>query len=307
MRAEVRDYWEHNTEHEDQYFYVGFALLASSIHNYAVGRDLDLVGKRDWSATAYYYSMVHSGRLAVFLAYGDYPKGHELLARAFENETSIRKKRDSWFANFVQGEAPCARETFSRSELVTWYSRNGMGCTETDRILAYWARALKQCKALREDSNYEPLLIAHKHNHQEVTDAFDQLCRSLREIAERVLTDAVRFFEAVIHNSPRQQHWLAYLNHDSKPVGSGLRILDHEGFLYIEDSLSRMSQDENSVQDAMRLLSPLRFPEAENPTLADEVNRNILLGVFGGKKDQMEQFKKHIKQLIALAEGVPHT
>lgn len=60
----VFDYWQADDRRRDQYFYIGFALLAAVVNDYAVGRDLHLSRKLNWAASAYYYSMVHACTVA---------------------------------------------------------------------------------------------------------------------------------------------------------------------------------------------------------------------------------------------------
>jgi uncharacterized protein (UPF0332 family) len=212
------DHWQSDDAKRDQYFYVGFALLASGINDFAVGRDLHLSRKLNWAASAYYYSMIHAGRLALFLVYGDFPTGHAPLAHVFANN---RPMGSFWFTEFGRNLwPPVARSDASdyrREQLVARYAELGMDREKTSRMFKGWAEILRQSKKLREDSNYESLLIAHEHNHVIVTQAFQDLCAVLESCAKRILNDAARLFRAVIDSSPRGNHWLAFLNHSTAP------------------------------------------------------------------------------------------
>jgi hypothetical protein len=294
----VRDYWQTNDSRKDQYFYIAFALLASGVNDYAVGRDLHLARKLNWAASAYYYSMVHASRLVLFLVYGDFPTQHRSLADAFGNGVH---RASFWFTEFARSTTPAPDRSnpndYKRQEVVYRYEQMGMDRRETDRMFEQWADVLQQAKTLRENSNYESLLIAHEHNHIIVTQAFDRLCKALKICAERVLVDTVRLFKTTIDNSPRGKHWLAFLNHTPSPPDLNLEIHDHEGLLYMEKSVQSIVEHGMSVSDALSLVQPLRSAELANPLLADEVHKHIVVDTFSGKKNKMREFEHNILRL----------
>lgn len=294
----VFDYWRADERRRDQCFYIGFALLAAGVNDYAVGRDLHLSRKLNWAASAYYYSMVHAGRLALFLVYGDFPTGHGPLAQAFGD--GVRGRR-FWFAEFTRGMTPAPDQSdpndYNRREVVSRYERVGLDRREADRMFAQWSDVLQRAKRLREDSNYESLLIAHEHNHVLVTQAFENLCEVLQNCAERVLADAVHLFKLVIDSSPRRHHWLAFLNHVSSPPDLTLEIHGREGLLYMKDSLRDILEHTRSVGDALSLVQPLRSTDLANPLLADEVYRHIIIDAFGGKRNKMRKFEDKTRDL----------
>jgi len=310
------DYWQTNDLRKDQYFYIGFALLASGVNDYAVGRDLQLSKKLNWAASAYYYSMVHAGRLALFLVYGDFPTGHGPLAAAFGD--GCRRKTRFWFTEFDrdlnENIDRLNGDDYKRQEVVSRYEPLGMNIPEANRMFEQWASILQKAKKLREDSNYESLLIAHEHNHVLVTQAFERLCEVLQACAERVLADAIQLFKAVIHSSPRGRHWLAFLNHSSSPPDLDLEIYDREGLLYMEDSLRSILEHTQSLSDALALVRPLRFSDWASPLLADEVYRHIIIDAFGEKRNKMRQFRDDVGRLDTILSRtlqgrvlLPHT
>lgn len=77
------EYWGQDAQRQDQKFYTAYCLLGAACSDYAVGIDLRRQRRLNWSATALYYSLVHCGRLACFVACGDFPSGHEELKRLF--------------------------------------------------------------------------------------------------------------------------------------------------------------------------------------------------------------------------------
>jgi hypothetical protein len=294
----VWDYWQIDDLRKDQYFYIGFALLASAVNDYAVARDLHLSNKLNWAASAYYYSMVHTGRLVLFQVYGDFPTGHGQLASAFGDGF---RGGGFWFSYFAGNMEPSPdrsnADDFRRSEIVSRYTQFGLDGSDLGAMFQRWASILDRAKRLREDSNYESLLIAHEHNHILVTEAFQELCRIIQSCTESVLNDAVHLFRTAIHNSPRAEHWLAFLNHDVSPPDVDIALHDREGLFYIEDSLRNIVEHDQALDDALSRLQTLRSEGLANPILADEGHKNIVVGAFGEKRNKMESFWRDIHRL----------
>ena len=283
------DYWKEDEPREDQYFYVAFALVASAVNDFGVANDLHLSGKLNWAASAYYYSVVHAGRLALFLVYGDFPTRHRELAQAFREEGV--SGGPFWFSS-LQGTMTSHvqrsdRHEFNRRELVSRYEGRGMDAAHVESMFGRWARLFDKAKGLREDANYESLLIAHEHHHVVVTRAFEKLCETLQVCSTRILRDAVGLLKAVLDSSPRRQHWLAFLN-DAQ---------ERHGLLYIEDSLENVISPGPSLNAALSILKPLRSPGGASPLFSMEVYRNIEMGAFSGKANKMREFEGRIDDL----------
>lgn len=287
------DYWKQDERREDQYFYVAFALVGSAVNDFGVANDLHLSGKLNWAASAYYYSMVHAGRLAVFLAYGDFPQGHKQLAQTF-GEQGMEGGR-FWFSS-LRGtmasdvEASVSRD-FNRPKLARRYKERGMEAADAQRTFGQFAQILERAKRLREDSNYESLLIAHAIDHVVVTRAFERQCETLRGVAARVLRDAIRLWQVVINEAERGPKWLAFLN--------GART--GRGLLYIEEFVSRVVQRPEARTEALSILKPLRSETCSSARSSDEVYDNIKMRVFPEKANKMRDFDTHIRNLSEVA------
>jgi hypothetical protein len=122
-----------------------------------------LVGRRlgdsypNWSAICAYYSTVHALRLVWFVLYGSFPKSHAPLGEAMAGERSI-------VANWSHGELSPGSVRLS-AEALKGAIREGLGDGElADRVEAV-GRVFGNAVKLREDSNYESLVLAHQYRH----------------------------------------------------------------------------------------------------------------------------------------------
>jgi hypothetical protein len=319
------EYWNQDALHQDQKFYTAFCLLESACGDYAIGVDLYIQRKVNWACTVFYYSLVHSVRLTCFLAMGDFPTGHRELGDLFARG-NVRGR--SWLEGDV-GRYIRERERitlspsrdFSLCSLVAYFSESSapnQGFDKLQRKFERWGYVLSRARDLRNDSNYEGLLIAHEYNHQRVTRDFFRLAVVLRKAAEAVLSEAVTLFKLFIDGHQRKEHWYAFLNWAA----------EREGLYYLEDSLryklmghlsQRFEQERwyeledegwlryshrhyrdmcwernyyySTVDRVMQRLSKLRTEEPNAISdLAQEVHQNIVMGVFGAKSQLMHSF-----------------
>jgi hypothetical protein len=79
-------YWQENQERTLQMSDVALCLLMAAIQDAVLGEVNRRFRNLNWSATISYYSLVHSGRLVVFSALGDYPMSHDSLRRLLRGE-----------------------------------------------------------------------------------------------------------------------------------------------------------------------------------------------------------------------------
>ncbi|HXF05619.1 MAG TPA: hypothetical protein VNM72_09410 [Blastocatellia bacterium] len=325
------EYWNQDPKHQDQKFYTAFCLLESACGDYAIGVDLYLQRKLNWACTVFYYSLVHAARLLCFLAEGDFPTGHSALGDLF-TRGNVRGR--TW----LQGDiGRYLQETegvrlslsqFALDNLVACFSgENTINQCPDDlrRRFQRWGHLLSKARDLRNDSNYEGLLIAHEFNHQRVTRNFFRLASVLGKAAEIVLPEAIALFKLFIDSHPRREHWYAFLNWAAQ----------REGIYYLEDSLRykltgdvyqmfefeeirnlnggnwlrhRRNLDVQSgrciVDRVLQWLGELRREPNANSDLAQQVHHNIVMGVFGAKSQLMHQFGSKIDKLEREIRGL---
>lgn len=319
------EYWNRDPQHQDQKFYTAFCLLESACGDYAIGVDLSLQQKLNWACTVFYYSLAHAARLACFLAEGDFPTGHRELGNLFiRGRVGGRTWLEGDIGRYIREkegvELSLSRE-FALDNLVTCFSgESAMNQCPDDlrRRFERWGRPLSRARDLRNDSNYEGLLIAHEYHHQRVTRDFFRLASVLRKAAKAVVPEAIALFKLFINSHPRKEHWYAFLNWAAR----------REGIYYLEDSLrckligdvyqrfgeTHDLEDEDwpryshrpyldaqsgchIIDRVMQWLGELRREPNANPDLAQQVRDNIVMGVFGAKSQLMYQFGLKIDEL----------
>ncbi len=124
-----------------------------------------------------------------------------------------------------------AGRTFSLDDLVRYFpTRSGGNCIDVEATFRKWGHVLSSAKKLREDSNYEGLLITHEYNHVKVTDAFENLVRVFSQASETVLAEAISLMKIFVNVSQRREHWYAFLNWKEEREGLTIsRILSSTG------------------------------------------------------------------------------
>jgi hypothetical protein len=183
-------YWRESDARVKQLWYVSFCLMMSSVQDRLTGLALQESGNLNWATTAFYYSGVHAGRLVCFVCTGDYPTSHTTLAALLAPTQAPRTPRPArpfyfdWLDKFTRyvgtspvgaagPVAPSPRP--DRDAIVRAIDTNLPGVRPAfDRF----APLLATFKNLRNDCNYEALLIAHEVNHFEVTEGFNDLVAS---------------------------------------------------------------------------------------------------------------------------------
>jgi hypothetical protein len=255
----------------------------------------------NWSATCSYYSLVHGGRLISFLALGDFPRQHERLRSLFSSgrpDVAPRRERFddgfpfNWLRDFsrlldrrVSPEPLAAthsdRELPLRQAIIEYFEQ--LGLPEFGPRFDRFGETLKAAAPLRNDSNYEALLIAHEYRHTQMTDAFKRLSDAMCGAAEA----ANPFLNDVM---------AAFVNRD--------RDLDSEreafqAFLYdylhrrLVEGLSRKLAGSPALLERLEGLVaeivPMR-PAAEYGWLEGAVS----LDIFGPKAELMWEFRSKI-------------
>ena len=137
--------------------YICSCLLWSALHDRRLG--LRISGTHpNWSAVCAYYSMVHAARLLWFLSYGSYPKRHAELAASLAG--SDRGVVPDWCI----GEFPRGRTPICTVALQGFIAGALELRAQAERLPAI-GNLLASALSLRNDSNYESLVLAHQYRH----------------------------------------------------------------------------------------------------------------------------------------------
>ena len=200
-------FWNASHERTAQKFYLTLCLYISAVSDLAVGLDLKDQKKLNWSTTASYYSIVHSARMIIFAAVGDYPTQHNKISDLFTGNPSSGRRNGSssyefstdWLSKFTKDNA--IRSNFKLEDMYSYYEQE-LKLTNSLKCMQAFGKTLKNAQKLRNDSNYEALLIAHEYEHETVTKYFEDLSKAMSEGAELCLRIATKCFINYVENDP---------------------------------------------------------------------------------------------------------
>jgi len=245
--------------------------------------------------------MVHAGRLICFLAVGDYPTAHAKLREVFSSDVTQRTSRSGvnpgypfdWLRDFsarAEGRLlePRRRAVRGASEalpLVSEYLGRVGIIGATDRLERFGA-VLEASGRLRNDSNYEALLIAHEYHHQSITSAFQNLSHHMAAGSESALDFAVDAFNGFRKHDPD-------LPEDK---------LAYEAFLheYVRDRIGEATRSKVASEPTAeaRLADVLqRIGTRPMSTHRQDLEEYISRVVFEGKASLMTDFERRIGNL----------
>lgn len=203
-------YWMQHPEEIAHKFYITLCLYISAVSDFAVGLDLKDGNKLNWSVTASYYSIIHSLRMIIFAAAGDYPTGHGEISKLFNGriDPQLGDKIEisyecscNWLKRFkpefdtISGN----KAKLTLDELALHYNENLHVSNSYEEFQAI-GKILRDAKGLREDSNYEALLISHENRHIKVTEYFNILSKVMLDGADICLKVATKCFMNYIEN-----------------------------------------------------------------------------------------------------------
>lgn len=305
-------YWHDSQEREAQYLYVAFCELASAMLDYCEGatmrlppsdelhhwgrsRDAAYYTRQNWAGTVLYYSLVHTARLLVFLACGDFPKGHSPLGLCFD--PAKKPVSTDWLAGFLGEDTDKRNKTSTRvsfANLLEYWSVPNLDRDVVPEKLARFGKLLAKGKKLREENNYEALLVAHEYRHDALSQSFTSLSDSMEKAAYFALKVACE--------------WLG------RALNSGLvnlvKINNSEAQAFFSAHIRRRIQEPikqwyplQIVEKVALVLVPVIAEESLAYELADEVSRldgHVDWEIFTKKQSLMTQFNKKIDDFRGL-------
>jgi aspartate aminotransferase-like enzyme len=143
---------------------------------------------------------------------------------------------------------------------------------------------LIQAKALRNENNYEALLIAHEFNHVHMSDLFTQFTLEMCEGARRSLRTTAQLFDQYLTAS------------SGLPSGARLFIAQ-----YVERRVLapvRAWYGDTVARELGDLLSPLRVdPILPYSREVEEINSAVDFAIFDPKAGLMNDFRGKVRML----------
>lgn len=298
---EASEYWSQGPDQTSQRLYVAFCELASAALDYSEGVktrfEIESNDERsNWASTALYYSIVHSARLLVFLPIGDFPTRHDHLANCFQRDVE-RSVRTTWLEAFLRVSASRFRQNIRHRRYYTE--------VEPANLYGYWTRTIQsepaevflewlgsllgQARALRNENNYEALLIAHEFNRARMSDLFTEFTTVMCEGARGTLGKTAQWFD----------HYLTLglangLPQGARPFVSG----------YVERRIIapvRVWYGDRIAQEVADLLSPLRTDHlAPDSREVADINKAVDFAIFDPKAGLMNDFRGKVQTLREL-------
>lgn len=292
-------YWRSPPECVPQRFYVAFCLLMSSVQDWILGQKERKSNNLNWSATCSYYSLVHGGRLLCFLALGDFPTSHARLRQLFAGHSPRNRGRATnkypfdWlkgFTEIISGGRQIVLgseddNTADHRHMIATYLDN-VRVPESERRITKFGSVLSAAGPLRNDSNYEALLIAHEYQHVSISKAFDALSKHLATAAESQRPLIIDAFNGFRHHDPDlpqpREDYEAFL-HDYVQDRITFAIRRKlSGSVVLESHLDRVIHQLGTCATG-----------ASYQNLEDHVS----MGVFEGKAQLMRHFEERILHL----------
>jgi len=218
--VEAVRYWRESPRRLAQKWYIQLCLFASSVHDRFLACEEAASGNKNWSATISYYSIMHAYRSLVFQCFGDFPCSHQemgLFVAADDRSWDSRDKiRFNWLSNLSLRRPRNQRDWNQRDSMII---RSGADWDTARRMLRqYYQETLQaprvsdslerfgplvaDAKSLREDSNYEALLIAHERGHFLVSHSAGALCEHLCRLATLAVDTARDALVAGLRHDP---------------------------------------------------------------------------------------------------------
>lgn len=293
------EYWRTPPERVPQRFYVAFCLLMSSIQDWVLGLKERESQNLNWSATCSYYSLVHGGRLLCFLALGDFPTSHSQLRSVLaQGSQPTRNRRGgvdgypfNWLRDFItltggrRQLQPPGGQAESLRQMITDYLEETC-VSEARQRLERFGTVLAAAGPLRNDSNYEALLIAHEYQHVTMSSAFDRLSRYMASAAESAVPFFVDAFNGFRHRDPDLPG-----NHDT-----------YEAFLHnyahgrIGDAIRRKVGQSSALGKRLDEFL-MRLETRPTGVSYDHLEEQVSMTVFGNKAGLMRAFEGRIEDL----------
>jgi len=296
--VEPNEYWNASDESRAQRLYAGFCEFASSVLDYCEGRRLlvegrNSTGRLNWSATALYYSLVHSGRFLVFVGAGDFPTSHSRLAKCFSQTGAMI--RTDWLGRLLTvgyRHTPRAADVYSMDlgfQRVHdfWLPFSAPG--EAMEVLTWFGGMLDRARDLRNENNYEALLIAHEYEHPHMTEVFRNLAATLEVGARRSIEILARWYSGYLANTNA--------NVPIRPVASAAKFIGHYVAKRIEQPAGHWYPRE-IAEEVTELVTPLRDLGAPvvNPEV-HQIERLVDWTIFNPKRSLMTAFRDKTESL----------
>lgn len=298
-------YWRWDASNEalstarlGQRMYTTACLLWATMHDAGLGARL-ASEHPNWSAICSYYSMVHALRMTWFVLYGGYPTGHHEMVRPFLGNQPARP-------DWEHGDLQSARANIYNSALAGAI-REGLRAPELAEELPIVGGLLDCARKLRDDANYESLLLAHQYLHWsprptnpsdvDVTEQFSLARDALAEAASRAQGFACRILLAAFRD---ELAWFAPRDVFVPHGLLGFTAHEVDELIELATPRSRPLRRFEWWEGPFREIGARATLDGETEDAVRRLSEHRRFDLFGVKKSVMEQFRDKVSALRQL-------
>lgn len=306
-------FWRESDDRVKQFWYVSFCLMMSSIQDRLTGLALRESGNLNWATTAFYYSAVHSGRLVCFVCSGDYPTSHAVLASLFAKSIAPKKQKrkhtshfdwlDTFRAYLAAPDGGEGAATKSDSGSADNQAQDGRPFIDAiyetmpnlREALDRFSPLLVKFKNLRNDCNYEALLVANEKNHFKATDTFEKLVTSADAASRLACNVAVDAYNLNLRSAECL-----------RPNRDGFHT-SHNMFLqsrFVPSLGEKFQQSIIATRELHRIAGDLDWPGTPSGINVDDFLEPIIYNIFGEKQGLMLRWRQDVDLLRGTLEAV---
>lgn len=291
------NYWESSPQLIDLRFYTAFTILATAILNYISGKTYssDYIPSH-WGSTAYYYSMVFSIRLLLFITVGDYPTQHRDLIQGLRSEATY-----DWLPLFsshstsYQNRIVKCKISFNNLVEKLQVYTNFPSSSGLKQKLTQMQHVLAISKKIRVDESYQSLIIMNHFDHSRVSTPVTQLSLDLADHSKDFLDFATECFSNFIerkNSGVRRNAVLSYLNWKSR----------YKGFFYLQATSKALDLNQEAFEEVWNLLENNNLIRLSDINLANAFYKNIIVDQIEirPKATIMDTFEKNALKLHIL-------
>jgi uncharacterized protein YbcV (DUF1398 family) len=284
-------YWEQNQDKICQRFYLAFCLLTSGIQDTFLGlyeRDRQNL---NWSVACSYYGLMHCGRLLSFMAFGDFPMQHNRLPELFNftlSPGSKPYKAFNWLCKFDSNFSQNPGQPLSDYQTCMIDYLEEAGVSNVQSRLKTYGTILKSAKDLRNDVNYESLLIAHEYRHVSMSFEFRRLANAMTQGAEYSLGLSRDAFTSFLQYEYDQKM-------NSESLNFRAFLTEYLQFRIQNAISNKLNGNQRLVERLNDFISELTPSKAVGGyhEIEDIVSRNV----FDGKSQLMRDFSTRVDKL----------
>jgi hypothetical protein len=239
-----------------------------------------------------YYSIVHSLRLFWFTLYGSYPSGHSELTKGLidgESGAKVDWKKDE------------LRPGRKRICLAAFQGLlNDLTAVELAHQVSPIGKMFESARMLRNDSNYESLILAHQYSHESaavhIPDEMNRTAIVMSSASSLALRFISRVLETVFHgNSP-------WIGNGYSHSGADLKnLLWRYVYQKIESATNAYERTAAGVhawfQDTPELEKSIMDSQKQDNSPAQQLAHHVRFDVFNVKRDIMMGFVNKVESL----------